>query len=146
MADTICTGRDSTRGMERESRRIVGNIVFLSPHTTDSPAVLYSHFPVSRYLFMRKGLLGWTPLSEGGKSPVNSEMVRLFLGILVMFLAERPHEELDIVLGNAGGDAGHSTLEPATVVLMIVTEGGARPNLLLPIKSSTDGLPNRDVT
>jgi hypothetical protein len=55
----------------------------------------------------------------------------------VIYLAERLHEELDIVLGNARRDAGH-TPEPTIVFLTIVTEGSPRPNLL-PIKSGTDG-------
>jgi hypothetical protein len=82
MADTICSERDSTRGMERESRHIVGNIVCLSPHTTDSLAALYNHPPISRYLFMRKRLWGRTSLLDSRILPVNPETVRLFLRIL----------------------------------------------------------------
>jgi hypothetical protein len=82
MANTICSERDSTGGMERESRHIVGNIVFLSPHSTYSPAALYNHPPISRYLFMRKRLWERISLLEGRRLRVNPEMVRLFLGIL----------------------------------------------------------------
>jgi hypothetical protein len=82
MADTICTERDSSGGMERESRHIVRDTVLLSPRSTDSPAALYNPPPGSRYLFMRKRPWGRTSLLDSRILPVNPETVRLFLGIL----------------------------------------------------------------
>jgi hypothetical protein len=52
MADAVCAEREATRGMVRERRRPVGNIVFLFLFTTESPAVLYNHVPVLQCLFM----------------------------------------------------------------------------------------------
>jgi hypothetical protein len=82
MADTNRAERGSTCGMERERRRFVSVVIFLSLRITESPAALYKHPPVSPYLSMRRRLWGRTSLSEGRRLPVNPEMVRLFLAIL----------------------------------------------------------------
>jgi hypothetical protein len=50
----ICTERGSTRRMEPGCRRIVRNDGFVSLYITESSAVLYNHFHVLRYLFMRR--------------------------------------------------------------------------------------------
>jgi hypothetical protein len=65
MADTICAKYEAPRGMERERRRLVGNVLFLFRFTTESPAVLYNHSLVLQYPFMRKGPRGKTSLLEG---------------------------------------------------------------------------------
>jgi hypothetical protein len=82
VADTSCAERGSTCGMERERRRFVSVVLFVSLRTTESPAALYNHPPVSPYLSMQRRLWGRTSLSEGRRLPVNPEMVRLFLEIL----------------------------------------------------------------
>jgi hypothetical protein len=81
MANTIRAEHCSTRGMERDLRYIVGNVLFFLLSASESPAALHNHSPASSYLFMRKGL--WRPISllEGRRLLVNPEMVRL-LGIL----------------------------------------------------------------
>jgi hypothetical protein len=81
MANTIRAEHGSTRGMEREPRYIVRNVLFLFLSVSESPAALHNHSPASPYPFMRKGLWRPTSLLEGRRLLVNPEMVRL-LGIL----------------------------------------------------------------
>jgi hypothetical protein len=64
LAVEICAERCATGGMERAHRCVVRNLVFYSSHTTDSPAVQYSHSPISQYPFMQKRLWGKTSLLE----------------------------------------------------------------------------------
>ena len=56
MADTICAERGSTRGMERERRHLVRNVVFFLKFlcTTESLTALYTNSLVLPYLFMEK--------------------------------------------------------------------------------------------
>jgi hypothetical protein len=81
MANTTRAEHGSTRGMERDLRYIVGNILFFFLFASESPAALHNHSPALPYLFMRKGLWQPTSLLEGRRLPVNPDMVRL-LGIL----------------------------------------------------------------
>jgi hypothetical protein len=90
VADTIQAERGAAGGMERKSRCIVRTVVlsFLGP--AESPAVLYSHSPALQYHFMRRGPCGQTSLSEGRRSPVKPDAVRLCFRILTHALAECP--------------------------------------------------------
>jgi hypothetical protein len=82
MENTVRAERCSTRGMERDLRYIVRNVLFFFLPASESPAALHNHCPALPYLFMRKGLWRPTSLLEGRRLPVNPEMVRLLVGIL----------------------------------------------------------------
>jgi hypothetical protein len=90
VADTIQAERGAARGMERKSRCTVSTVLLSFLRLTESPAVPYSHSPILQYLFMRRGPCGETSLSEGRRSPVKPDAVRLGLRILTHTLAERP--------------------------------------------------------
>jgi hypothetical protein len=90
MADTIQAERCAVRGMERKSRCIVRTVLlsFLGP--AQFLSALYNHSPMLQYHFMRRGPCGQTSLSEGRRSPVKPDAVRLCLRILTHGFAESP--------------------------------------------------------
>jgi hypothetical protein len=142
MADTIFAERGAVRGMERELRNVVSNLIFSFLDTTKSPAVLSNHSLVSLYPSMRKrlGSHGKTSLLEGTILPAIPKVVRLALRVFYLYIWLSPVlEVLDIVFGETDGHSGNKA-EPVTLSLTITVSANATPSATAAINTTPSDL------
>ena len=121
MEDTICAERRSTRGMERERRYIVRNVVFFFLFLC---TIEFSHSAVQRLSRITISLYGrktmTTDILVGREEIVckprhgrsNSWKCYSYIWLIVV------HAELEIIFHSADGHAGRPA-EPVTVFLMV---------------------------
>jgi hypothetical protein len=90
MAFTVYAEGGTTRGVERECRHLVGNVMFIFLFTTDFLAVLYDHSPGLQFLFTQRTPSAKTSLLEGRTLPANLNVIRFVFFRVLMPLAEHP--------------------------------------------------------